>query len=43
VCMAQPDGSGACLARCDVPGAQSTCRTGYQCRAIQGKTDGYCL
>ena len=32
-----------CFARCASPGSQSTCRTGYSCRALTGRTYGACM
>lgn len=32
-----------CFARCSQPGTQSTCRSGFSCRALEGRTYGACL
>lgn len=35
-------GVALCMANCASPGTQSTCRSGYSCRAFQGTTTGFC-
>jgi hypothetical protein len=35
--------SALCMAACATPSGQSTCRAGFQCRALQGVSYGFCL
>ena len=43
VCVTVDSTSAACFAQCPAPGMQSTCRTGFHCVALTGKSYGACL
>jgi hypothetical protein len=43
VCVAFDDSHHLCMGYCSDPGKQSTCPAGQTCRALQGKTSGFCL
>lgn len=42
VCVDTGNGYGACFARCDTPGSQSSCRSGYVCWGLKTRDDGIC-
>lgn len=42
VCVRTSSTDAFCFARCAAPGTQSSCRMGYSCKALEGKTFGAC-